>query len=457
MKDLTQGPIPKHVVALAVPMIFGMLLQTLYFFVDLYFVSRLGDAAIAGVSVAGNLMFVTFFLTQMLGVGTVAMVSHAVGAKDQAQANHVFNQATVIALACTLLTLLGGFAIVSPYTAFFAPDVATRAAGATFLYWFIPCLVFQFPIVLMGSGLRGTGIVKPAMAVQAITVVINVILAPILIAGWGTGNPLGVAGAGLASSLAAGIGVVFLAIYFIRLEHYIGFDARQWKPRWATWGRLLNIGLPAGGEFGLMAIFVSILYWAARDFGTAAQAGIGLGFRVNQMLFVPALAIAFAAAPIAGQNFGAGHGHRVRETFSVTVFYITIVMAICTVVVQWKAAALAGFFTTDPAVIASAVVFLGYLSWNFIPTGVLVTCSSLFQAMGNTWPALGASAMRIVIFAIPALWMAGQTWFELRDVYMLSVGTVLLQTILACLWLRFEFRQRLGPGTHPRADAAQGA
>src|SRR5258706_8301074 len=102
MKDLTQGPIPKHVVALALPMMAGMLLQTLYFFVDLYFVSRLGDAAIAGVSAAGNLMFVTFFLSQMLGVGTVAMVSHAVGRKDQAEANHVFNQATVIALACTL-------------------------------------------------------------------------------------------------------------------------------------------------------------------------------------------------------------------------------------------------------------------------------------------------------------------------------------------------------------------
>jgi len=443
MKDLTQGPIPKHVVALAVPMILGMLLQTLYFFVDLYFVSRLGDAAIAGVSVAGNLMFVTFFLTQMLGVGTVAMVSHAVGRKDRAEANHVFNQATIIALACTVLTLAGGYAMVGPYTDFFAPDEATRMAGARFLNGFIPCLVLQFPIVLMGSGLRGTGIVKPAMAVQAVTVVINVILAPILIAGWGTGEPLGVAGAGLASSIAAGLGVIFLAVYFIQLEPYIEFDPRHWKPRWATWGKLLNIGLPAGGEFGLMAIFVSIVYWAARDFGTAAQAGIGLGFRVNQMLFVPALAIAFAAAPIAGQNFGAGHGDRVRETFSVAVLYITLFMAACTVVVQWKAAALAGFFTSDAAVVSSAVVFLSYLSWNFVPTGVLVTCSSLFQAMGNTWPALGSSALRILIFAIPAFWMAHQPWFELRHLFTLSVATVLLQTMLAWLWLRHEFNRRL--------------
>ena len=443
MKDLTQGPIPKHVVALSIPMIAGMMLQTLYFFVDLYFVSRLGDAAIAGVSVAGNLMFVAFFLTQMLGVGTVALVSHAVGRKDRAAANHAFNQATGIALALTVVTLVGGYALIGPYTRFFAPDEPARAAGATFLAWLIPCLVLQFPMVLVGSGLRGTGIVKPATAVQAVTVVMNVILAPILIAGWGTGIPLGVAGAGLASSLSAAIGVAVLALYFIKLEHYVGFDPRSWKPDWGAWGRLINIGLPAGGEFMLMAIFVSVMYWAARDFGTAMQAGDGLGFRVNQMLFVPALAIAFAAAPIAGQNYGARLGARVRETFSVSVLYITVVMVVCTAVVQWKAAALAGFFTSDPAVIASAVVFLTYLSWNFVPTGILVTCSSLFQAMGNTWPALGSSAIRIVIFAVPAVWMAGRPGFDMRDVFALSVATVLLQTAMTCAWLRLEFRRRL--------------
>jgi putative MATE family efflux protein len=442
---------------MAVPMMLGMLLQTLYFFVDLYFVARLGDAAIAGASVAGNLMFVSFFLTQMLGVGTVAMVSHAVGRKDQGEANHVFNQAALITVVCTVATLVGGYALIGPYTHFFAPDPETQAAGATFLRWFVPCLVFQFPIALMGSGLRGTGIVKPTMAVQALTVIINVILAPVLIAGWGTGMPLGIAGAGLASSIAGGLGVLLLAGYFVRLEHYVAFDPRKWTPHWPTWGRLLNIGLPAGGEFMLMAIFVSILYWAARDFGTAAQAGIGLGFRVNQMLFVPALAIAFSAAPIAGQNFGARQGERVRETFTVTLAYITVLMAICTAIVQWKGAALAGFFTKDPAVIASAMVFLSYLSLNFIPTGVLVTCSSMFQSMGNTWPALGASALRIVIFAIPTVWMAHQPWFQLRHVFTLSVVTVLLQTILAWLWLRHEFNVRLGAFGAPGAGEPQGA
>src|SRR5258707_15882076 len=108
MKDLTQGPIYRNLLAMAVPLAAGMLLQTLYYIVDLYFVARLGDAAIAGVSAAGNLMFVVFFLTQMLGVGTVAMVSQAVGRKDQAGANHVFNQAGLVGAVCMGLSLCAG-------------------------------------------------------------------------------------------------------------------------------------------------------------------------------------------------------------------------------------------------------------------------------------------------------------------------------------------------------------
>ena len=79
-------------------------------------------------------------------------------------------------------------------------DAPTMAAGVTYLYWFTPGLALQFALVAMGSALRGTGIVQPTMIVQALTVLLNIVLAPVLIAGWGTGHPLGVAGAGLAST-----------------------------------------------------------------------------------------------------------------------------------------------------------------------------------------------------------------------------------------------------------------
>ena len=231
MKDLTQGPIPKHVVALSIPMAIGMLVQALYYFVDLYFVSRLGDVAIAGVSSAGNVFFVVLALTQVLSVATVALVSQAVGRKDQAGANLAFNQSVAMAALCTIATLVGGYLLADPYMRLVGADEPTREAGRTFLHWFIPGLALQFAIAVMGSGLRGTGIVKPGMVVQLLTVLINAVLAPVLIAGKLTGHPLGVAGAALATTLASAAGVILLTAYFVQLEKYVAFDSRLWRPR----------------------------------------------------------------------------------------------------------------------------------------------------------------------------------------------------------------------------------
>src|SRR5260370_32573814 len=108
MRDLTQGPITRLLVAMAVPIAIGMLFQTLYFVVDLYFVARLGEAAIAGVSSAGTAGFVIMALAQMLGVGTVALVAHAAGRTDPAQAHLVFNHSVTLSAIFGVLTRRAG-------------------------------------------------------------------------------------------------------------------------------------------------------------------------------------------------------------------------------------------------------------------------------------------------------------------------------------------------------------
>ncbi|MEO8103169.1 MAG: MATE family efflux transporter [Betaproteobacteria bacterium] len=443
MKDLTQGSILKHVIAMALPIAIGMLLQTLYFIVDLYFVARLGDAALAGVSSAGNVMFIVMALTQMVGVGTVALIAHAVGRQDRPDANHIFNQSVVLSMVCAALTLAGGYGLAGVYMDLLGADAAPRAAGVTYLYWFTPGLALQFALVVMGSTLRGTGIVQPTMVVQALTVVLNAVLAPVLIAGWGTGYPMGVAGAALASSIAVGVGVIMLTWYFLRLEHYVGFDLAEWAPKLATWRRMLNIGLPAGGEFALFAVFTAVIYWIIRDFGAAAQAGFGVGGRIMQMIFLPAMAIAFAAAPIAAQNFGAKNEIRVRETFRSAALASGGVMAVLTLFCKWQGNALVGFFTDDTAVIRVGAEFLHIISWNFVALGVVFTCSSLFQALGNTWPSFISTGTRLFLFALPAIWLSGQPGFTLDQVWYVSVAANTLQALLSLWFVRREMRVRL--------------
>src|SRR5215469_12706296 len=108
MKDLTQGPIPRLLIAMAVPIAVGLIVQTLYLLVDLYFVSRLGPAAIAGVGAAANVSMLVLALTQMLRVGAAALIAHAAGRKDRPEANLLFNQAVGLSAIIGVLVLVGG-------------------------------------------------------------------------------------------------------------------------------------------------------------------------------------------------------------------------------------------------------------------------------------------------------------------------------------------------------------
>jgi len=432
---------------MAVPMAIGMLVQTLYYLVDLYFVGRLGDVALAGVSAAGNSMFLIIALTQILGVGTVTLIAHAAGRRDQDEANLIFNQSLLIAAILGALTLVLGYFESDHYMRGIAADAATVEAGLTYLYWFLPGMALQFAMVAMGSALRGTGIVKPTMVVQMLTVVLNIVLAPVLIAGWGTGRPLGVAGAGLASTLSIAAGVVLMGLYFRRLEKYVSVRRELWRPRLPVWKRMLGIGLPAGGEFVLLFAYMAVIYWAIRGFGAEAQAGFGLGSRVMQAIFLPAMALAFSAPAVAGQNFGARLPERVRETFRWTALLSSVVMLSLTVLCQLNSALLVSGFTPDPQVVAVAATFLAVISWNFVPSAFIFTCSGLFQAMGNTWPALLSTATRFLTFALPVIWISKHAGFAIEQVWYLSVTTVALQAVFSYALLRREFARRLNFAT----------
>ncbi|WP_223975412.1 MATE family efflux transporter [Bradyrhizobium sp. RD5-C2] len=451
MKDLTRGSIVSHILVMAPPIVVGMITIMICQLVDLYFVAGLGDAAVAGVAAAGNAGFLVNALMQVLGVGSVALIAHAVGRKDRGDANLVFNQSVVLSVLCGLLTLAVGALLSRPYMRSVATDPATIEAGTTYLLWFMPALALQFIIQVMGSALRATGIVRPSMLVQAVAVIINIALAPVLIAGWGTGHALGVGGAGLASSIAVLIGVLMLFAYFRKLERYVGFDPAQWRPRLRQWARILNVGLPAGGEFALIFAWMGVIYYVLRDFGPAAQAGFGIGTRVLGLIQMPALAVALAAGPIAGQNYGAGNGRRVQETFAKAVSIGTVVMIVFTILAQWKPGLLLDGFSNDRETMAVAGGFLHFVSINLVAQGVIFTCNSMFQGLGNTRPVLLSSAVRLFTYAVPVIWLSRQPGFRIEHVWYLSIATTTLQAGLSLWLLRREFSKRLVP---PARDVA---
>src|SRR5437868_13192812 len=146
MQDMTTGPVTKHLLKTTSFMLVTMVFQTLYFLVDLYWVGRLGTDAVAAVGIAGNLNFLVLALTQMLGVGTTTVVSHAAGRGDHEHALFAFNQSQVLGLVIGALVLVAGLAGRVAYAASMGADARTVTLAAQYLLWFIPALALQFAI-----------------------------------------------------------------------------------------------------------------------------------------------------------------------------------------------------------------------------------------------------------------------------------------------------------------------
>jgi putative MATE family efflux protein len=445
VQDLTTGSVTRHLLKTSSFMLVTMVFQTLYFLVDLYWVGRLGKESVAAVGVAGNLTFVVLALSQMLGVGTTTVVSHAAGRKERDRAILLFNQSQVLSMACGVVFFAVMMTLRISYTRALAADPTTAALAADYLLWFIPAMSLQFAMVAMGSALRGTGNFKPGMVVQTATVVLNMMLAPVLIFGWFTGHPMGVAGAAISTLVAVAVGVLWLSSYFMAADGFLRFRRADWAPRFETWASMLKIGLPAGAEFALTAVYLFIVYTVCRPFGASAQAAFGIGLRLVQSMFLPVVALAFAAGPVAGQNVGARKADRVRTTFLSAVGLAVAGTTASAAIGYFFAAPLMRIFSHDGDVIVVGVEYLRIAAWSFVASGVVFVSSSMFQALGNAVPPLITSISRITIIAIPVVLLSQRPGFELKTIWYLSVAGTVAQMAANLFLLWREFHLKFAP------------
>jgi Na+-driven multidrug efflux pump len=195
-------------------------------------------------------------------------------------------------------------------------------------------------------------------------------------------------------------------------------------------------------------VYLAVVYSVIRPFGASAQAGFGIGVRIMQSGFLPVVALGFAVAPVAGQNFGARRPDRVRETFRVAATLAAAGMALFALLAHIAPAALIGVFSGDPEVVKFGDEYLRISSWNFVASGLIFVTASMFQAMGNTMPSLVTSCTRVIAVAVPAFLLSRSPGFEMRWIWYMSVVAVALQMCLNLLLLQREFRVRLSFAAH---------
>jgi len=434
MKDLTTGSVTRHLLHMSAFLAVSMVVQTLYLLADLYWVGHLGKEAIAAVGVAGNITMIVLALTQMLGVGTTTLISQAAGRKNQTQAELVFNQSFVMSILIALALAVVGFILRPAYCDWLSADAATATLAKAYLLWFLPGLLLQFPLVALSSALRATGIIKPAVGFQVFSVLLNIVLAPLLIFG---------IGAALATFISILVADVLIVIYFEKKYHYLRFRFPLFRPRTKIWGGMLRIGVPAGSEFLLLFVYIVLVYAIIRGFGPEAQAGFGVGACVMQALFLPVVALSFAVSPVVGQNFGGRRAERVRHSVYSAIGIASLMMLVLTLIAFLAPTTLIRIFSRDPRVIAFGSEYLRIVSLNFVSAGIVFVTSSIFQGIGNTLPPLFSSMTRLILFALPALLISRTPGFEIRHIWYLSVGSIVLQMCANLLLLRHELGKKL--------------
>ena len=435
--DLTEGPILKTLIKLAVPVTISMVLFTVYLLVDLYFVSRLGPEAVAALSISSNAFFIHLGFSTILGTGGMALIAQAFGRKDYTHAEQVFKQSLLMALVIGVIEAVAGILIAPAYIKFFGGSGKSLQWGIQYFQIFSISFLFMILLFVIGNCFRGLGDTRTPMIIMLQATILNIVLDPILIFGRLGLPALEVRGAAIASLVSQIYGLgIYGYLIFIRGSH-INIKGK-WRFNHEIIKQSLFIGIPAGMNHFLLAANLLITYRVISNYGTAALASIGIGFRILQSIYIPVIAVVSAMAAIVGQNFGARQFSRITGTLGRAWLISTMFMMGCTVICLLYPQALISIFSDSSEVIHFGVIYLRIFSIGFVMVGAIMVARSAFQGLGKTYPSLIGAAVDNALFAGLVFTLPLYFGWGIQSIWWLKLATAAVEMIIVALWLKFE-------------------
>lgn len=313
-RSLTEGSISKALLRLAIPIVFSGLLQTMYQIIDTFWVGRLSAGAVAAVSLTFPINFLLLALGGGLPIAGTVLIAQYKGRGEEKMMNHVAAQTFLMVFAVSIVLSVAGF---------FSSAWIMRAMGAgpdiladatSFLRYTFLGFVFVFGYFVFESLMRGLGSVRAPVYIVFATVILNAILDPLLIFGWGPIPAWGVAGAALATlctqamATLIGFGILFGG------RHGLHLTISDFAPDYAFMKRAFSIGFPSSIEQSARAFGATIMTALVAGFGTVTLAAMGIGIRVLMFAIIPAMGLSIATSALVGQNIGARKMDRALAT-----------------------------------------------------------------------------------------------------------------------------------------------
>jgi putative MATE family efflux protein len=404
-QDMTEVPIGRAIVLLAVPMVLEMIMESVFAIADVFFVGRLGADAVATVGITESLMTLIYAVAIGLSIGATATVARRVGEKDAGGAS----RAAVQSIALGLL----GAAVIGVTGAWFAPDLL-RAMGAsddvlrtgsTFARVMLGGSGTVLMLFLVNAIFRGAGDAAIAMRVLWFANAINITLGPCLIFGIGPFPEMGVTGAAVATTIGRGSGVLFQLYHLTTGKSRIVLSGSDVRPDGQVMAGILRLS-----GVGMFQNFIGTSSWIGlirilTGFGSAAVAGNTIGIRIIIFALLPSFGVSNAAATLVGQNLGAGKPDRAEAAVWRAGWYNTLALGGVGLMFLLLAPQLIGIFSSDPEVIPYGVRCLRIVAAGFLFYGYGMVLTQSFNGAGDTKTPTLINLFCLWMLEIPLAWV----------------------------------------------------
>lgn len=385
-RDLTSGSLHRNIWYLAVPMTLEFGVISISQLMDIYWIGKLGSAALAAVTISTSIRWVINSMSNGLGNGGMAVVSRRIGERDQEAASHALWQTILLGITVSLILAIPGILLARPLLALLGADSEVLPLGLSYLYVTMGGLFTIVLVFITNSMLRGAGEARLAMMVLFLSAAVTVLLQPVLIFGWGPLPTLGVAGSAWATVLGYGTGVILQMVILLRGHARIRINLHNLKPDLPLIGRIIRIALPSTIQMLIRSTSRLIIVGLVGVYGTFAIAAYGVANRILMIIIIPAFGLGNAASTLVGQNLGALKPKRAEQNVWWVSAYTSIYMVISVVLVFVYARPLIGFFDPTPQVVAMGVECLKIVAPTLVISAIGIVLGRGFVGAGDTVP-----------------------------------------------------------------------
>ncbi len=385
-RDLTVGSIPKLLILFSLPMLAGNVLQFAYSFVNAIWVGHfLPREAAAAVANSFPVIFVLIPVAVGLTMASNILVAQFMGARSDVDVRRVVGSSVVLVGLLSIVLSAVGYLVIPDLLRWMrvTPDVFPLAVHYLRIFMFTMPLTFGY--FLLASLLRGVGDSVTPLKFQAISVLINVALDPVLILGLLGAPKLGLNGAAYASIIAQTVAFFALAIHLQRRRHLVTPNWRHLQVHWPTAWLLVKIGFPSALQQMLVSVGLVFVTGYVNAFGESVTAAFGFAGRIDQLAFFPAMTLNAAVTSLAGQNIGACQYGRVRQIFWWGVLMsggITVLVSLIAVTLPEM---LLHIFTNDALVIQEGAQYLRIVGASYIFFAIMFISNGVINGAGHTF------------------------------------------------------------------------